>query len=96
MFGIGFLELVLIAVVALVVLGPQKLPGLMQQLGRYFLQLRRISAEVRESLDHVLHEAQADLEVEADKKSQAKSSTLAAQQDSRTMSPPSPAADKTP
>lgn len=62
MFGIGFLELVVVAVVALIVLGPQKLPGVMQQLGRLFLQVKRISNEVKESLDHALQDVQVTVD----------------------------------
>jgi sec-independent protein translocase protein TatB len=68
MFGIGFLELVVIAVVALMVFGPQKLPEVMQQIGRFVLQMRRISNQVKESIDLAMEDAQAELDTEALKK----------------------------
>lgn len=68
MFGIGFMELVIIAGVALIVFGPQKLPTMMQQMGRLFLQLRRISSEVKDTVDQVLQEAQVEIDKEEQKK----------------------------
>lgn len=61
MFGIGFLEICLIAVVALVLIGPQKLPQLMVELGKFFVQIRRMSNEVKSSMDQVVKEADLDL-----------------------------------
>ena len=45
MFGIGFPELVVILAVALIVLGPQRLPEVARMLGRAYGQLRRASEE---------------------------------------------------
>lgn len=47
MFGISFTELLVVVVVGLIVLGPQKLPGLFRTLGQWINQLRRLSTEVR-------------------------------------------------
>jgi sec-independent protein translocase protein TatB len=44
-FGIGIFELVMIAVVALLVLGPERLPGAMREVAKYMRQLRNISNE---------------------------------------------------
>jgi sec-independent protein translocase protein TatB len=43
MFNVGGMELLVIAVLALVVLGPDKLPGAIRQLGQFTGELRRIS-----------------------------------------------------
>ncbi|MCC6217691.1 MAG: twin-arginine translocase TatA/TatE family subunit [Polyangiaceae bacterium] len=48
MFGISFTELVAIAVIALVFVGPQKLPGMLRTLGEYMVKLRRLTSEVRQ------------------------------------------------
>ncbi len=61
MFGIGFFELVLIAVAVLVFVGPQKLPDVMRQAGKLFVQLRRTANDVRGTFDQVLRDAEDDL-----------------------------------
>lgn len=50
MFGIGPMELVLILVVALLVLGPKRMPELARTLGRGLGEFRRASSELRQSL----------------------------------------------
>lgn len=51
MFGIGTWELLLIFVVALVILGPRKLPELAKTLGRGLAEFRRASQEIKSTLD---------------------------------------------
>jgi TatA/E family protein of Tat protein translocase len=52
MFGIGMTELMVIMAIALVVLGPKKLPELARSLGRGLAEFRRASSEMhREFLD---------------------------------------------
>jgi sec-independent protein translocase protein TatB len=45
--SIGLSEMVLIAVVALLVVGPERLPRLMRELGKRYGQLRRAADELR-------------------------------------------------
>ena len=47
MFGIGPEELMLIAVIALLVLGPERMPRLMRDVGRIVGDLRRTSEELQ-------------------------------------------------
>lgn len=55
MFEIGFWELALLAVLGLVVLGPEKLPKVAAQMGRYAGQARRmartLTAQIRDELE---------------------------------------------
>jgi len=51
MFGIGFPELILIMVIALIVIGPNKLPDLAKALGRGMAEFRKATQEIKESLD---------------------------------------------
>ena len=47
MFGIGMTELLVILAIALVVLGPKKLPEIARSLGRGLAEFRRASSEMR-------------------------------------------------
>jgi Tat protein translocase TatB subunit len=48
MFGVGPEELVLILIIALIVLGPERMPKVARDLGRVVGDLRRTSDELRE------------------------------------------------
>lgn len=50
MFGLGFQELALIFVVALLVFGPKKLPELARGLGKSLAEFRRASNDLRRSI----------------------------------------------
>jgi len=51
MFGIGMQELVLIFVIALVVVGPQKLPELARALGKGYAEFRRAFDDMKRSVE---------------------------------------------
>jgi len=51
MFGIGPLELAVVLVIALLILGPKKLPELARGLGKGLSEFRRASNDLRRSLD---------------------------------------------
>jgi Tat protein translocase TatB subunit len=51
MLGIGMPELIVIAVIALIVIGPEKLPGLAKTLGRIFGELKKATNEFKETME---------------------------------------------
>nr|MBC8359873.1 twin-arginine translocase TatA/TatE family subunit [Candidatus Desulfatibia profunda] len=51
MFGIGMPEMLLILAVALIVIGPKKLPDLAKSLGRAFAEFKRATAEIKETME---------------------------------------------
>ncbi len=48
---IGPMEIMVVAIIALVVFGPEKLPELARTLGRYASELRRVAGEVRSEFE---------------------------------------------
>jgi len=50
MFDIGFWELIIIGVVALLVVGPERFPGMVKKTGHYVGQFRRIAASVKSEI----------------------------------------------
>ncbi len=51
MFGIGMPEFLLILVVALVVLGPKRLPELARSLGRGLAELKKTTGDLKQNID---------------------------------------------
>jgi len=54
MFGIGFQELVLLSLVGLVVLGPERLPRVANQIGGWLGQARRMTRVMKRQLEDEL------------------------------------------
>src|SRR6202043_384733 len=62
MFDIGWSELVLIAVVALIFIGPKELPAVLRMVGQWMGKMRRMAAEFQGQFQDAMREAEmADL-----------------------------------
>jgi sec-independent protein translocase protein TatB len=62
MFDIGWSELALIAVVALVAIGPKELPGVLRTVGQWVGKVRRMASEFQGQFQEAMREAEmADL-----------------------------------
>jgi len=60
MFGIDSPELLVIVIVALVVIGPKELPGLLRTWGRWMAQMRGMAAEFRGHVDEMVRQSELD------------------------------------
>ena len=63
MFGIGFSEILVIAFIAVLVFGPDRLPDVARQAGRMVRQLRQFATNARDELRAELGPEYADLEL---------------------------------
>jgi sec-independent protein translocase protein TatB len=67
MFDIGWGELLLIGVVALIAIGPKELPGALRSLGQWMGKIRRMASEFQTQFQDAMREAElADLKKEVD------------------------------
>ena len=59
MFGIGFQEMLIILVVALIFFGPKRLPDLAKSLGKGIAEFKKASEEVRKGIEDAVKEESA-------------------------------------
>jgi len=70
MFNIGWSELLVIGIVALIVIGPKELPGALRTLGQWMAKIRRMASEFQNQFHEAMREAElADLKKEVDEMS---------------------------
>ena len=55
MFGMGFMEILLIAIVAIIALGPEKLPTAMVQIAKFINKFKTGIADAKTTLDNELN-----------------------------------------
>ena len=65
MFGMGFMEILLIAIVAIIALGPEKLPGTMVQIAKFINKFKTGLEDAKATLDNELNIS--ELKAEASK-----------------------------
>ena len=67
MFNLGWGELVVIGIVALIAIGPKELPTVLRTLGQWMGKVRRMANEFQDQFQEALREAEfADLKKHAD------------------------------
>ena len=77
MFDIGWSELLVIGIVALIVIGPKELPGVLRTLGQWMGKIRRMASEFQGQFQEAMREAEiAELKKEIDEMA-AKATTTA-------------------
>lgn len=60
MFDVGFDEMLLIAIVAIVVVGPKDLPMALRTVGRWMAKVRRVSGHFRSGVETMIREAELE------------------------------------
>ncbi|WLD57923.1 Sec-independent protein translocase protein TatB [Salinispirillum sp. LH 10-3-1] len=70
MFDIGFLELAIIAGIALIVLGPERLPGAARTVGRYIGQARRMVGNFQRQIEQEVRLDELNKKIMEDTKGQ--------------------------
>jgi sec-independent protein translocase protein TatB len=67
MFEIGWSELLVVGIVALIAIGPKELPGVLRTVGQYMGKVRRMAAEFQGQFQEAMREAEmADLKKQVD------------------------------
>lgn len=68
MFGLGFTEILIIVVIAILFLGPDKLPGAMVDIAKFFRSVKRTIGDVKDSLEQEMNVSEMKEEALAYKK----------------------------
>jgi sec-independent protein translocase protein TatB len=67
MFDIGWSELVVVAVVALIAIGPKELPGVLRMVGQWIGKARRMASDFQGQFNEAMREAEmADIKKQFD------------------------------
>ncbi len=68
MFGLGFTEILIIAIIAILFLGPDKLPSAMVDIAKFFRQMKKTVSSVKDSLEEEMNVSEIKAEALAYKK----------------------------
>ena len=68
MFGLGFTEILIIIVIAILFLGPDKLPGAMVDIAKFFRNVKKTVGSVKDSLEEEMNVSEIKQEALAYKK----------------------------
>ena len=63
MFGIGLPEMIIIAAVALIFIGPDKLPGVLRSIGKGLVELKRSTSDVRATVQDEMNKIEEEIEL---------------------------------
>ena len=68
MFGMGFTEIMIIAVIAILFMGPDKLPGAMVEIAKFFRTVKKTIGSVKDTLEEEMNVSEIKQEALAYKK----------------------------
>ena len=68
MFGMGFTEILIVSIIAILFLGPDKLPGAMVEVAKFFRSVKKTIGTVKDSLEEEMNVADIKEEALAYKK----------------------------
>ena len=68
MFGMGFTEILIISVIAILFMGPDKLPGAMVEIAKFFRTVKKTVGSVKDSLEEEMNVSEIKQEALAYKK----------------------------
>ncbi len=68
MFGLGFTEIIIIAIIAILFLGPDKLPTAMVDVAKFFRSVKKTIGTVKDSIEEEMHVSEMKQEALAYKK----------------------------
>jgi sec-independent protein translocase protein TatB len=88
MFGVGSMEMAVIALVALMVIGPERLPTVMGQVGRWYRQLRTMSNELLAEARQQWEEGMREIQTVTDDVNSAWNTATTAEPDPKLPPPP--------
>jgi sec-independent protein translocase protein TatB len=88
MFGVDSIELLIVAIAALIFIGPKELPGAMRAVGRFVGKMRGMARHFTAGIETMMREAELE---EMEKRWRAENERIMAQYPDGALPPPEPA-----